>query len=75
MAAAGAARWSGCHAPLLVLAAAAALLAAAPPTAAQMTSPLAGQNKPGLNTTEVFMSVYLDRLLEGGCWRCGALPF
>lgn len=55
--------------PLWLAAATVLLLAAAPPpAAAQMISPLAGQNSPGLNTTEVFMSAYLDRLLEGGWW-------
>ncbi len=55
----------------LSLAVAVLLLAAAPPppAAGQMLSPLAGQNSPGLNTTEVFVSVYLDRLLEGGWWQ------
>ncbi|PRW32538.1 ligand-gated ion channel [Chlorella sorokiniana] len=60
-------RWHrlGSRALPLSLALAVLLLAAAPPpAAAQMISPLAGQNSPGLNTTEVFMSVYLDRLLE-----------
>lgn len=52
----------------LGLAVAAVLLLAPPPTAAQMISPLAGQNAPGLNTTEIFVSAYLDRLLEGGGW-------
>ena len=77
--------WRSLLALPLSLAVAVLLLAAAvPPAAAQMLSPLAGQNSPNLNTTEVFMSVYLDRLLEGGCcglaiaarlqqpaWRCG----
>ncbi|KAL4451548.1 hypothetical protein ABPG75_007210 [Micractinium tetrahymenae] len=33
-------------------------------TRAQMETPLKGQGSPGMNTTEVFLSVYLDRLLE-----------
>ena len=68
----GAARWyrrRHTALPLWLAAATVLLLAAAPPpAAAQMISPLAGQNSPGLNTTEVFMSAYLDRLLEGGWW-------
>ncbi|KAI7836530.1 hypothetical protein COHA_009630 [Chlorella ohadii] len=57
--------WRSLLALPLSLAVAVLLLAAAvPPAAAQMLSPLAGQNSPNLNTTEVFMSVYLDRLLE-----------
>jgi len=62
--------WRSLLALPLSLAVAVLLLAAAvPPAAAQMLSPLAGQNSPNLNTTEVFMSVYLDRLLEGGWWQ------
>lgn len=34
-------------------------------TLGQMETPLKGQGSPGMNTTEVFLSVYLDRLLEG----------
>jgi len=41
------------------------LLPHPPLAAAQMTTPLAGQGTPGPNTTEVFISVYLDRLLAG----------
>lgn len=36
------------------------------PAASQMVTPLQGQGYPGPNTTEVFLSVYLDRLLHGG---------
>lgn len=55
-------------AALLVL-----LAAVAPPAAAQQISPLAGQGQPDNATTEIFMSVYLDRLLageEGASWGC-----
>ena len=57
---------------------AAVLLAAAPPPAAAQTAmitPLQGSGSPGPNTTEVFLSVYLDRLLAGeegdGAWTVG----
>lgn len=36
-----------------------------------MVSPLAGQGTPQLETTDVWISVYLDRLLKGTCsYRC-----
>lgn len=57
-------------------AAAAALVAALaacllPPAQAQMTTPLQGSGSPGPNTTDVYLSVYLDRLLNGACERKG----
>lgn len=44
-----------------------AVLLAASPAAAQMISPLAGQGEPPNSTTDIFISVYLDRLLAGAC--------
>ena len=53
-------------AALLVLLAAVAL----PPAAlAQQPSPLSGQGQPSNATQEIFMSVYLDRLLAGQAGR------
>lgn len=42
-----------------------------PRAAAQMVSPLQGQGSPRPETRDVFVSVYLDRLLRGGWGWCG----
>lgn len=36
-----------------------------PPAHAQMSTPLMGSGSPGPNTTDVYLSIYLDRLLNG----------
>ena len=45
------------------------VLAALPLGAAQMVSPLAGQGKPNLDTTDIYFSMYLDRLIAGKLLR------
>lgn len=57
----GAARRAAAAAATAVL----LVLAAVPACVAQQTSPLAGQGQPGNATRDIYMSVYLDRLLSG----------
>lgn len=59
-----------------IVAALAAAVALAPvplPVAAQMTTPLQGSGNPGPNTTGIYLSVYLGRLLAGAGGR-GSAP-
>lgn len=49
----------------LLLLACAVLMLVPQGVAGQMTSPLAGQGSPRLETRDVFVSCYLDRLLRG----------